>query len=119
MMKKLTEKDCKSALETGDFAPDLVAGPATAIILTQSWCPQWVAMRAYLPRAEETLKELKIFYVEYDIEPWETIDREAFMAFKENSLNNREIPYVRYYLNGKFSRDSNYLPLDGFISRLS
>jgi hypothetical protein len=40
------------------------------------------------------------------------------MAFKESSFNNREIPYVRYYRNGSFSRDSNFIPAEGFKSRL-
>ena len=106
-------------METGDFDPALTVGPAAAIILTQSWCPQWKAMKAYLPKAEAALDGAKFYYVEYDTEPWETLDHEAFMTFKENTFNNREIPYVRYYKNGVYSRDSNYISLDGFKSRLS
>jgi len=43
---------------------------------------------------------------------------EAFMEFKENIFNNREIPYVRYYKNGKLTGESNYVSLEGFVSRL-
>ena len=118
MIRKLTESECRSALENGDFESALVSGPAAAIILTQSWCPQWMAMKAYLPKAEAALGDVKLYYVEYDIETWESLGNEAFMSFKENTFKNREIPYIRYYKNGVYSRDSNYLFLDGFVSRL-
>ena len=119
MIRKLSEDECRFAVENGDFDPALVSGPAAVVILTQSWCPQWAAMKAYLPEVENELGELKIFYVEYDIETWESLENEAFMAFKENTLNNRNIPYVRYYLNGVYSRDGNFISKDGFKSRLS
>ena len=119
MIRKLTEAECRSAMETGDFDPALVSGPAAAIVLTQSWCPQWTAMKEYLPKVETALDNVRLYYVEYDVEPWENLDHEAFMTFKENTFNNREIPYVRYYRNGVYSRDSNFISLDGFISRLS
>ena len=119
MIRRLTEAECRAAVESGDFDAALVKGPRTAIILTQSWCPQWKAMSAYLPRVEAALGDARIYYVEYDIEPWENLAHETFMAFKENTFNNREIPYVRYYKNGVFSRDSNYLALDGFTGRLA
>jgi len=117
MMKKLSEEDCLKALEAGDFDSALVAGTA-AIILTQSWCPQWVALKKNLSSIEDDLKDINIFYVEYDIEEWEKLDKNVFMDFKENTFKNREIPYIRYYIDGKFSRDSNYISADGFKSRL-
>jgi len=118
MIRKLSEAECRAAMEAGDFDAGLVSGPAAAIILTQSWCPQWAAMRAYLPKVEAALPDVKLYYAEYDIERWEKLDNDAFMAFKENTFNNRDIPYVRYYRDGVFSRDSNYISLDGFKSRL-
>jgi hypothetical protein len=119
MLRKLTEAECMAAMETGDFDTALVSGPAAAIILTQSWCPQWKTMLAYLPQVEAALGGVKLYYVEYDIESWENLDHEAFMSFKENTFNNREIPYVRYYRNGVYSRDSNFISMDGFKSRLA
>ena len=122
MIKKLTEAECRAAMESGDFDPAMLKGPAAAIILTQSWCPQWKAMKSYLPKAEEAVRalygEISIYYIEYDIEPWESLENDAFMRFKENTYNNREIPYVRYYRDGVYARDSNYISLDGFINRL-
>jgi hypothetical protein len=68
---------------------------------------------------EAALPDAKGYYGEYDIEPWENLDSEAFMTFKEETFGNREIPYVRYYRNGSFSRESNYISLDGFKDRLA
>jgi hypothetical protein len=117
-MRKLTEAECRAAMENGDFEAGLVSGSAAAIILTQSWCPQWTAMKAYLPQLEAALPDARVYYVEYDIEPWEDLDHEAFMTFKEDTFRNREIPYVRYYRDGVFYRESNYISLDGFKDRL-
>jgi len=100
-------------MEKGEFDLGEFEGKA-AVILTQSWCPQWKAMKNYLPDAEKALPELKILYIEYDLTPFFDI----FLDFKENTLNNREIPYVRYYVNGKFSSSSNFVSLDGFLHRL-
>ena len=118
MIRKLTEAECKAAMKNGEFDAALVSGSAAAIILTQSWCPQWTAMKAYLPQVEAALGGVPLYYVEYDIEAWENLRNDDFMAFKENTYKNREIPYVRYYRNGVFSRDSNYISADGFKSRL-
>ena len=122
MIRKLTEAECRAAMETGDFDASLLAGSAAAIILTQSWCPQWTAMKNYLLKAEEAMDKIyggvRIYYVEYDIESWESLNNDAFMVFKENTFKNRQIPYIRYYRDGAYVRDSNYISLDGFISHL-
>jgi len=118
MIRKLTEAECRAAMETGEFGAGLVSGPAAAIILTQSWCPQWAAMKTYLPKVETAIDAVRLYYVEYDIERWESLENDAFMFFKETTYRNRDIPYVRYYRDGVFSRDSNYISLDGFKSRL-
>jgi hypothetical protein len=123
MIRKLTEAECRYALEHGEFESSLIEGKAAAIVLTQSWCPQWTAMLAYLPEVEKKAAAafppgINILYVEYDIAEWKTLTHEAFMGFKEDTYDNREIPYVRYYRDGSFSRDSNYLSLEGFLSRL-
>ena len=123
MIRKLTEEECLFAIENNGFDPALVDCPAAAIILTQSWCPQWIAMKKYLPKVEQTLGttpgDVRIYYVEYDIENWEKLENEAFMTFKEDAFDNREIPYVRYYVNGVYARDSNYISIEGFKSRLA
>jgi glutaredoxin len=118
MMIKLTKEDCFFAIEHSEFAENIRGkSPKTVIILTQSWCPQWVAMYRYLGEAEKKAKEasvdLSIFFVEYDKESW----ADNFMRFKEDGLKNREIPYVRYYQDGKFIEDSNFISLGGFLKK--
>ena len=122
-MKVLTEAEFRKAMEEGEFiAPGtglagtglVPTGPA-AVILTQSWCPQWKAMKSYLPEAEQRLPGLEILYIEYDKTPW----FDEFMAFKETAFDNREIPYVRYYRNGACTGWSNYVALEGFLHRLA
>jgi hypothetical protein len=123
MIRKLSEAECRFALEHGEFETALVQGPAAAIILTQSWCPQWKAMQAYLPEADKkaasaTPSGAALYYVEYDIASWRELSPEDFMTFKEDSFNNREIPYVRYYRGGALSGESNFVSLQGFLTRL-
>jgi hypothetical protein len=112
-MQKLDETSCQKALESGAFDLSSAAGPA-ALIMTQSWCPQWKAMLSYLPEAEKRLPGLSIFYVEYDTLPF----FDQFRVFKETAFNNREIPYVRYYQDGTGTGESNYVSLEGFLHRL-
>ena len=108
------------AMEKGAVELENLTDPAaytsghTAIILTQSWCPQWQAMKNYLPEAEKRLPGLQILYNEYDNLPF----FEEFISFKENILHNREIPFVLYYKEGKLSSSSNYVSLEGFLHRL-
>jgi glutaredoxin len=123
MIRNLTEDECRYAIDNGDFAESLVKGKAAVIILTQSWCPQWIAVKSYLKEAEKKAAEkigtdINIYTIEYDIAEWRQLGHEDFMTFKEDIFKNREIPYIRYYKDGVFSRDSNYLSLDGFLSRL-
>ena len=118
-MRILTEAECRAAMEKGSFELQKNAGAKvsekTALILTQSWCPQWKAMKNYLPEAEKRLPGLEILYIEYDQPPW----FEEFMSFKENTYNNLEIPFVLYYNEGNCTGSSNYVSLEGFLHRLN
>ena len=113
---KLTESDCRSAVDSGDFSETLRASaPSVAVVLTQSWCPQWLFMRSYLADAEKQAGDrIAVYYVEYDREPF----YHDFMTFKEDVFRNREIPYVRYYRDGKLCSESNYISKQGFLSKL-
>lgn len=114
MLRRLTEEQCRDAIRDGEFGPDILnAASAVAVILTQHWCPQWRWMRAYLENLPETDRE-RIFYVEYDKEPF----FEEFLAFKEDRLGNREIPYVRFYRDGNHTDTSNFVSKDIFLRRL-
>ena len=113
---KLTESDCAFAIGSGDFAEEIrTAAPAVAVVLTQSWCPQWRFMHAYLAEAENIAGDrIAIYFVEYDHEA----NYRDFMTFKEDIFGNREIPYVRYYKHGILSAESNYISRQGFLSKL-
>jgi hypothetical protein len=116
MLDKLTETDCRSAIASGDF-PETVRAAAgrVAVVLTQSWCPQWRFMQGYLSEAaQDAGPGSKIFYLEYDRESF----FEDFMAFKEDVFGNREVPYVRYYRGGELRSESNFISKQGFLSKL-
>lgn len=117
-IKKITEEQARRAITTGEFSDELISSATNvALILTQDWCPQWTAMAGWLDSWEEIDKpqdiDVDIFTLVYNKTP---IERE-FMKFKETVLNNYEIPYVRYYVNGEFIGDSNYLSRGEFIRR--
>jgi hypothetical protein len=116
MVRALSENDCRTAISEGDFAADVrAARPLTAIILSQSWCPQWFFMKRYLPSVEAAAGvEIAVFYFEYDLSPIFA----DFMAYKEETLKNREVPYVRFYLDGALTSESNYISAQSFLARL-
>jgi hypothetical protein len=114
-MTKLSAAQCEAAMARGEFGPDVAeAARSVAVVLTQSWCPQWRWMRAYLERLAASGREgpdLALFWVEYDLEPF----FEPFMAYKEGVLGNDQVPYVRYYREGKLARESNFVDEGAFL----
>ncbi len=122
MIRKLSAEECHAARAAGEFSAEVRnSAPRTAIILTQSWCPQWRFMKMYLqdveakanPEAEQA--RANILWMEYDREDW----YKDFLAFKEDVLGNREVPYVRFYRDGVLSGESNFISAQGFLARLS
>jgi len=85
-----------------------------AVVLTQSWCPQWMAMRLWLKRLGKKHQDLHVYQLEYDREPW----FHEFMQFKEFHLKNDLVPYVMYYINGEFQGDSNFCGEEFFAETL-
>ncbi len=142
MKRKLTEAECRQAIKDGDFAPEVRgAAPLTAIVLTQSWCPQWRYLAGYLDKMDAELNaggaagaessggtaasgagaeagakpKVAILTLEYDRERF----YEDFLSFKERVLGNHEVPYVRYYRNGALVGESNFISAQGFKSKLT
>ncbi len=114
-MTRLGREQCLAAMSAGEFGPEIrSAAPAVAVVLTQSWCPQWTWMRAYL-EALPPDPSIAVFWVEYDREDF----FEPFLAFKEEVLGNREIPFVRYYREGRLVRETNFIDRGGFLRILS
>lgn len=89
------------------------AVPAVAVVLSQSWCPQWLWMKHYLD-ALGSEPGIAVYWIEYDKESFFA----EFLRFKEETFDNRQIPYVRYYRQGRFVRDSNYIDKNGFMRAL-
>jgi len=105
MLIKLTEEQCRQAIRVGDFAPELTkAAPLVVIVLTQSWCPQWTRMRPFLESFSEEVGRAG-WFVEYDRETF----FEDFRSFKEAKFRNEEVPYLRYYREGRLVKETNYV----------
>lgn len=103
-------------MKAGEFPAETIsAAPAVAIILTQSWCPQWRFLSFYLKDVESECEGcLDIAVLEYDKEPF----FEDFMNFKERHFGNYEVPYIRYYRDGALVAESNFISRQGFLDRL-
>lgn len=107
-MKKLTEEQMNFFLKNGDFSAEVIASaPNTAVVLTQDWCPQWTMMKRYLSE----ITEAAVFFIEYNREA----RANEYMHAKETIFGNDLIPYVRYYRNGEFVGDSNFVFKDNFL----
>jgi hypothetical protein len=114
-MRKLTKDDCLGLLEDGEFAASVVEAAAeVAVVLTQSWCPQWAWMRSYLAELPPDAGR-EVFWIEYDLEDF----FEPFMNFKESAFGNDQVPYIRYYRGGELAAQSNYIDKGGFLRFLS
>jgi hypothetical protein len=113
-MRKLTAEECLETIAKGEFAPEVTkAAEAVAVVLTQSWCPQWGWMKSYIAGLAPEAGE--VFWVEYDLEGY----FEAFMRFKERAFGNDQVPYVRYYRGGELAAESNYIDKGGFLRLLT
>jgi hypothetical protein len=114
-MRKLTKGECLSLVNTGEFGSEIIAAAlSVAVVLTQSWCPQWTWMRSYLSVFPADPSR-EIYWVEYDLEDF----FEPLMRFKEDVFGNDQVPYVRYYRGGKLAAESNYIDQGGFLRLLS
>ena len=112
-IRTLTKDQLDALLSEGEFPESVrLAAPKVVVVMTQDWCGQWANMAAYLP---DFASEVAIFTVEYNLLP----DFERIMRFKESAFDNRQVPYVRFYRNGKFVRHSNWLPRGSFAAMLA
>lgn len=99
-MKQIKKDQALAAIHSGEFGADIIrSAEKVAVILTQSWCPQWHAMQQFV--ADVTT--LDVWLLEYD-----RVDYfDAFRVFKETRLGNDQIPYIRYYSDGVLVAQSN------------
>ena len=116
--KEITPEQARYAMDSGEFGSDIIqAGPNVAVVMTQGWCSQWHFLETGLRQMERDErpadKNIHVFTLVYD-----QVDYfEEFLTFKERSLGNMLVPYVRYYRDGKLIDQSNYVSPLGFIDR--
>ena len=111
-IRTLTQEQLDALLSEGEFPESVrLAAPKVVVVMTQDWCGQWSTMAAYLP---DFTDEAAIFTVEYNLLP----DFERIMRFKEDVLGNDQVPYLRFYRDGKLVRQSNWLPRASFAAIL-
>jgi hypothetical protein len=118
--KEMPHDEAILAVKNGDFSADIRnAAPSTAIILTQSWCSEWKLMNRYLDSLAKdkslTDKDIAVWQFVYD----GTDYFQKFRTFKEEILGNDRVPYVRFYRDGTFVSDSNFLGKLDFLRQFN
>lgn len=104
--KSLTPAQVQATITLGEFPPEVVpAGRNVAVIMTQSWCGQWLIMQPWIGKEarKQDQPEIDVYVLEYDREPF----FQEFLAFKEKVFGNESVPYIRFYKDGRFVRDAN------------
>jgi len=111
----LSDDDCLYAIERKEFSEAILnAGENVAVVMSQDWCPQWLQMKRFLnDEANNQTIEITAFVVEYNKRSFFN----KFMKIKEDIWGNDQIPYVRYYKNGKYTGDSNFIWKDLFFNK--
>ena len=99
-MKQIKNDPALTAIRNGEFGEDIIhSAEKVAVILTQSWCPQWYSMQKFVG----DVPDVDVWLLEYD-----RVDYfDAFREFKETRLGNDQIPYIRYYSGGALVAQSN------------
>ncbi|MCG8569515.1 MAG: thioredoxin family protein [Spirochaetes bacterium] len=120
MIEDINIEEIKKAIEHREFDQVLLQShKQLVLILTQSWCSQWHYMEQWinelLKEDEPDLKNVKIMKYVYDQSPLFS----DFLDLKEDQWNNRAIPYLRFYRNGKIITECNYIPKDRFLEILN
>ena len=113
---QIIESQARKAIAEGEFGDDIrLASPNVAVVLTQGWCPQWADLNRTLTTLEsDGLEiELSVFELVYDLEPYSA----EFMSFKEKVFGNYQIPYVRYYQDGRLTDESNWVSRKNLLKR--
>jgi hypothetical protein len=99
-MKVITKDQALACVAHKEFGDDIIrSAESVVVILTQSWCPEWLAMQSFLSGFSTS----EVYCLEYD----RTDYMDIFRAFKENVFGNDQIPYIRYYRRGILTTVSN------------
>lgn len=110
-LKYLSESQVYETIRNGEFGKEIInSNKNTAVIMTQDWCHQWVAMYDWLKNSDD-IPGLDVYHIVYNNASY----YEEFMTFKEDIFGNREIPYIRYYIGGILVKESNFISKDAFL----
>ena len=103
---KIGNDQIRIAMEHNEFGNEIITSSSrVAIIMTQDWCPQWLQMKYYLGRLKEDSFDIDVYEVLYNKEDYFN----DFMRFKEEVFFNDNVPYIRFYIDGIFIGESNYI----------
>ena len=113
--KTIDDDTAGQAIRDGEFPASVIGSRGkVALILTQGWCPQWASLKGVL---EETggggSDDIDVYVYIYDRSPLFY----DFLDFKETVWKNDIIPYIRYYRDGMFLTESNFVPGDRFLAQ--
>lgn len=109
---EISEAELQHAFDHGEFSEEFRTSAAkVVVVMTQDWCPQWADMKSWLG---EFAGQAKIYVLVYNLHK----DFSKIMDFKENIFGNLEIPYIRYYFEGRLITHTNWLPKGTFQALL-
>jgi len=110
----LSKEQALRAIQNLEFSADVTASNnRVAVIMTQDWCSEWMAMKRWMDPMED-IKGLDIYELIYN-----TVDYyNDFLQLKEKFWKNDLIPYIRYYMDGVPVRQSNYVRKEDFLKIL-
>ncbi|MCX7920541.1 MAG: hypothetical protein N3B21_00745 [Clostridia bacterium] len=107
---ELGKKQCLYAIEHGEFSDDVIKSKdKVVVIMTQDWCPQWQNMQSWVYGLDiaDDIDVYELIYNKVDY-------RDDFMKLKESKWRNDQIPYLRYYRDGKLFKETNYVSAEKF-----
>jgi len=111
---KLSKDQVFKVIEKGEFDKEIILSKdLVVVVMTQDWCPQWVNMKKWI-YAVDINKDVDVYELLYN----GTEYFNEFMNFKENAWRNLEIPYLRFYKNGKLVEETNYINKEEFKEAL-
>lgn len=106
--KEIDDKEMQNIIDTKEVSENIKnASENVLAIFTQDWCGDWKGLERELNNNKDNSNiDITIFICMYN----QSSLYETFMNFKESIWQNELIPYLRYYKNGNFIKDTNHLP---------
>lgn len=115
LIRELPSLEAEYAISHGEFSSALIKEPYVAIIMSQDWCPDWLAMQRWLKMYETHahINGYDVLIYTYLYNQFSLFSR--FLELKEQIWKNALIPYVRYYTHTQCVAESNYVTPERFL----